>query len=82
MAPDFDVVTPITDVHTFAVGARIRELPRLKKMYGTGRWMKRKGVATVRLSNGSLCQAELHWYEAPGVGMKEMKIKRFLGERS
>ena len=82
MAQDFVVVGSITDVHTFAVGARIRELPRLKKVYGSDRWLKRKGVATVRLANGSLCQAELHWYESPVVGRKEMKIKRFLGERS
>jgi len=79
---DFDVVGQITDVQTFAVGASIRELPRLKKVYGAGRWLKRKGVATVRLANGSFCHAELHWYESPGIGRKELKIKRFLGERS
>ena len=79
---DFEVVSEITDVRTIAVGASIRELPRLRKVYGRARWRKRKGIATVRLANESLCQAELHWYESPGLGRKEMKIKQLLGERS
>ena len=56
----------------------IRELPRLKKLYGPGRWRKRKGVARVRLSDASEHIAELHWYEASGVGRKEIKIKRII----
>jgi hypothetical protein len=76
----FEVVGEITDVETFAVGASIRELPRLRRDYGDGRWRKRKGVAHVRLDDGSVYSAEVHWYEAHGVGRIEIKIKRFLGE--
>jgi hypothetical protein len=65
-------------VETFAIGKSIRELPRLQKIYGKGRWRKRKGLADVRLPNGTIRKVELHWYEASGVGKKELKIKRFL----
>jgi hypothetical protein len=65
-------------VETFAIGKSIRELPRLQKIYGKGRWWKRKGFADVRLPNGTIRKVELHWYEASGVGKKELKIKRFL----
>jgi hypothetical protein len=77
---DFEVIGDITDVETFATGRAIRELPRLRKCYGAGRWRKRKGVAQIRLANGDIRRAEVHWYEAHGVGRKELKIKRFLGE--
>ncbi len=75
---DFEVVGEITEVETFAVGTAIRELPRLRRLYGSGRWRKRKGVALVRLTDGSVCKAEVHWYEAHGIGRKELKIKQFL----
>ncbi len=75
---EFDVVGPISDIETFATGKGIRELPRLRKYYGRGRWRKRKGVATVRLPDGAVRLAELHWYEATGIGRKELKIKRYL----
>jgi hypothetical protein len=74
---DFEVVGEITEVETFA-GNAIRELPRLRRVYGSGRWRKRKGVALVRLADGSVSKAEVHWYEAHGIGRKELKIKRFL----
>jgi hypothetical protein len=74
----FTVIGPIGDIETFATGRGIRELPRLRKLYGRGRWRKRKGIATVRLADGSTRQAELHWYEASGIGRKELKIKRYL----
>jgi hypothetical protein len=77
---DFEVVGEITDVETFAIGKSIRELSRLKKVYGPGRWRKRKGTASVCLPDGTACRAEVHWYEAHGIGRKEMKIKRFLEE--
>jgi len=67
-----------TDIQTFAVGRGIRELPRLRKLYGKGRWRKRKGVADIELPNGTIRRAELHWYEASGIGKKEFKIKRFV----
>jgi hypothetical protein len=65
-------------VETFAIGKSIRELPRPHKLYGKGRWRKRKGLADVRLPNDTIRKAELHWYEASGVGKKEFKIKRFV----
>jgi hypothetical protein len=77
---DFEVVGDITDIETFAVGNAIRELPRLRRVYGGGRWRKRKGIAMVRLADGSVGKAEVHWYEAHGIGRKELKIKHFLDE--
>ncbi len=74
----FQVVGEITNIQTIAAGRRIRQLARLKKLYGPGRWRKMKGEAMVRLSHGQLRRAELHWYEAHGVGKRNMKIKKFL----
>lgn len=75
---DFVLVSPIERIEIIAVGKSIRDLPRLRKAYGTGRWRKLKGVARIRLIDDSECLAEVHWYEAHGIGRKEMKIKRFL----
>jgi hypothetical protein len=75
---DFEVLGDITDIETFAVGREIRERRRLDRHYGKGRWRKRKGRAWVRLSDGTIRDAELHWYEATGIGRKELKIKRYL----
>lgn len=74
----FDLISQLTNVETFAVGTGIRELARLRKVYGPGRWRKRKGFATIRLQTGAIVCAELHWYEATGVGRREMKVKRVL----
>ena len=74
----FRILGEITHVETFAIGSSIRELARLRKLYGRGRWRKRKGIARVRLSDGSIHLAEVHWYEASGIGKKEFKIKRLL----
>ena len=74
----FEVVGPIEQIETFATASGIRELARLRKIYGRGRWRKRKGIATVRLSDGTIRLAELHWYEAAGIGRKEFKIKHLL----
>jgi hypothetical protein len=74
----FVVVGEVTQVETFAVGAQIREVQRLRRLYGRGRWRKRKGIARVRLADGSIHLAEVHWYEATGIGKKELKVKRFL----
>ena len=73
-----EIIGEIQGVRTIAVGRRIRELGRLKKVYGPGRWRKRKGRASVRLPDGSQRWAEVHWYEAHGVGKKEFKVKRML----
>ena len=74
----FEIVGDIAQIETFAAGAGIREIARLRRLYGLGRWRKRKGVAQVRLADGSLRLAELHWYEAAGIGRKEFKIKQLL----
>ena len=74
----FQVIGPIRDVETIAIGHGIRELALLNQMYGAGRWRKRKGVATVVMVDGSARVAELHWYEAHGIGKRRIKIKRFL----
>lgn len=75
---DFEVVGTISNIEVIAVGRSIRELPRLRRAYGSARWRKLKGTATVRLKDGSLCRAEVHWYEAHGIGKFEIKIKQFL----
>lgn len=75
---DFTVIGEIEDVETFAAGRGIRELRRLRRKYGPGRWRKRKGIATVRLSDGFVARAELHWYEATGIGRRELKIRRYI----
>ncbi|HEX7150227.1 MAG TPA: hypothetical protein VF618_01980 [Thermoanaerobaculia bacterium] len=74
----FDIVGEITDVGVIAAGSSIRELRRLTESYGHGRWRKLKGIAVVRLRNGHVRRAELHWYEAHGIGKKDFKIKRFI----
>lgn len=74
----FEIQGTLSEVETFAIGSSIRELPRLRKLYGPGRWRKRKGLALIKLPNGTIRKAELHWYEASGIGKKEFKIKRFV----
>jgi hypothetical protein len=74
----FELLGEITDIETIAIGKRIREVPRLIKMYGKGRWRKRKGTGQIRLSDGTIHTAEIHWYEATGIGKKEFKIKSLL----
>ena len=74
----FELIGDITGIETFAVGSSIREIGRLRKFYGRGRWRKRKGFAQVRLADGTVCRAEVHWYEATGIGRRELKIKRII----
>jgi hypothetical protein len=74
----FEILGEISRIETFATGSGIREIARLRRIYGRGRWRKRKGIARVRLSDGSTHVAELHWYEATGIGRKEFKIKHLL----
>ena len=74
----FEVVGGIEHVQVIATGPSIRERARLREQYGRGRWRKLKGVATIRLPSGVLRRAELHWYEAHGIGRRKIKIKRFL----
>ncbi len=74
----FEVIGEITEVETIAVGSAIREIARLRRQFGPGRWRKLKGVATVRRPGGRIRKVELHWYEAHGVGRRKLKIKRYL----
>ena len=75
---DFKVLGRIWNVETIAVGNAIREIKRLRRVYGLGRWRKRKGIARVQLANGTIRIAEIHWYEAHGIGSHELKIKDYL----
>ena len=77
----FEIIGTIEDIETIAVGGRIREIMRLRRQYGSGRWRKLKGIARVRLTTGRVRSAEVHWYEAHRIGRRKMKIKRFLDEK-
>jgi hypothetical protein len=74
----FEIIGDITDIEPIAVGSTIREVVRLRKQYGRGRWRKLKGIALIRLANGQIRRAELHWYEAHGIGKREIKRKRYM----
>jgi hypothetical protein len=72
----FEIVGEITGIEVIATRLSIRRLALLQARYGEGRWRKLKGTAWVRLADGRLCRAEVHWYEAHGIGRKGFKIKR------
>ena len=72
---DFEIIGEISEIEIIAVSRSIRDLARLRKRHGRGRWRKLKGVATVRLKDGTMHLAEIHWYEAHGIGRKEFKLK-------
>jgi len=74
----FEIVGEIESIETIAIGGRIRDVMRLRKQYGPAKWRKLKGIAKVRLSSGNVCNAEIHWYEAHGIGKKKLKIKKLL----
>jgi len=74
----FEIISDITDTEVIAIGKSIRDLERLREQYGDGRWRKMKGVALIQLSNGRVRKAEIHWYEAHGIGRKEFKRKGYL----
>ena len=80
IAIHFEILGQISSVEAIAVGRGIRTLAEIRARYGPGRWRKLKGVATVRLASGRVRRAEVHWYEAHGVGKKGLKIKRFLDD--
>jgi hypothetical protein len=75
---DFEPVGDPTDIETIAAGRGVRDLPRLQRLYGKAYWRKMKGTARIRLKDGRVRVAELHWYEAHGIGKKELKRKRYL----
>ncbi len=73
-----ELLSPITSIQTIARGSGIREVARLRRLYGPGRWLKRKGYALVHADDGLTYKAEIHWYEASGIGRKELKVKRYI----
>lgn len=75
----FEIIGTIRQSETIASGRRVRDRRRLNREYGRGNWRKMKGFATVRLFDGTICEAELHWYEAHGIGKKEIKFKKPIG---
>lgn len=74
----FEILSEIEQIETIATGPGVRIRAILRKLYGRGRWRKRKGVATVWLRNGAMRRVELHWYEAHGIGRRDFKIKTYL----
>ena len=74
----FEIIGEIENIETIASSGRIKDIMRLRKQYGSAKWRKLKGIAKVRLQSGSICSAEIHWYEAHGIGRKKLKIKRLL----
>ena len=75
---DVELVGNITGIETIAVNLSIRDRRRLWRWYGKGRWRKLKGEALVRLPSGNVRQAEIHWYEAHGIGKREIKVTKLL----
>ena len=73
----FEIIGEIREIETIAVGGGIRDIMRIQKKYGPGRWRKLKGIGKVELQSGCVREAEVHWYEAHGIGKRKMKIKRF-----
>jgi hypothetical protein len=78
MPTSFEIVGQIYGIETISTGHGIRDLAVLQKQFGRGKWKKRKGFATVRLADGRIAEAEIHWYEAHGIGRRWIKIKRYL----
>jgi hypothetical protein len=76
----FRILSDISDIETIAAGRGVYLRRHLDRTYGTGRWRKMKGLATVQLGDGSIHEAEIHWYEAHGIGRKDFKIKRVFDE--
>ena len=74
----FEIVGEIARVETIAAGRGIRDLAKLQRRHGKGRWLKKKGIVTARLGNGRMYLVEVHWYEAHGIGKRNLRIKRFL----
>ena len=76
----FEIVGAIANPQAIASGIGVRIRAYLRKAYGAGRWRKMKGIAQIRLPNGVLRVVELPWYEAHGIGKRDLKIKRYVSE--
>ena len=77
---EIEILGEIRQIEIIAASRAIREETRLRRMYGSGRWRKLRGIALVRLPDDSIATAEVHWYEAHGIGKKEIKVKHILEE--
>ena len=78
MGNGFELLGDLTDIEIIAVNLSIRERRRLREQFGGRRWRKLKGIGRMRFPNGEVRLAELHWYEAHGVGRRKIKVKRIL----
>jgi hypothetical protein len=78
MMTGFQILTEIIDIETIAAGRGVYIRRYLERTYGKGRWRKMKGSATVELADGTICEAEIHWFEAHGIGRKDFKIKKVI----
>ena len=78
MITEFEILGAIKDIETIATGRGVYIRRYLERAYGKGRWRKRKGIAIVKIVDGTICEAEIHWFEAHGVGRKDFKIKRVI----
>lgn len=76
---EFELLGEITDIETIATGRGVYIRQHLEKIYGKGRWRKKKGISTVRFADGTTSKAEIHWYEAHGIGRRDFKIKEVIG---
>jgi hypothetical protein len=74
----FELISELRAVETIATGHGIRDIHILIKRFGRGNWRKMKGMGTVRFANGTVAEAELHWYEAHGIGKRWLKVKRVI----
>ncbi len=79
--PQIEFLSDLENIEVIAVHRSVRDLRRLNRPYGRGRWRKLKGFAQVRLPDGSIIRAEIHWYEAHGIGKREIKVKGPAPER-
>lgn len=75
---EFELVGQIRAIETIASGHGIQILDRLNREYGKTNWRKLKGIARVRLPDGTITDAEIHWFEGHGIGKRRMKIKRLV----
>ena len=78
MMATFEILSEIRDIETIAAGWSVYIRRYLERTYGKGHWRKMKGLATVQLADGNIREAEVHWFEAHGIGRKDFKIKRVI----
>jgi len=77
-----EILGAIHNREVIAEGSSVKIRKRLEKLYGRGNWKKMKGIAEVQLSDGAVTRAEIHWFEAHGIGKRNIKVKHYLRESS